>query len=72
MRDIDAIEVTKTITHLFLEANYYLTGDVLSALKKAKDTEESAVGKAVLAKIIKNADIVNFSCAARQVIRDGW
>ena len=57
MRDIDAIEVTKTITRLFLEANYYLTEDVLSALKKAKDTEESAVGKEVLAKIIKNADI---------------
>ena len=57
MRDIDAIEVTKTITRLFLEANYYLTGDVLSALKKAEGTEESAVGKEVLAKIIKNADI---------------
>ena len=57
MRDIDAIEVTKTITRLFLEANYYLTDDVLSALKKAKDTEKSAVGKEVLTKIIKNADI---------------
>ena len=57
MRDIAAIEVTKTITRLFLEANYYLTDDVLSALKKAKDTEKSAVGKEVLTKIIKNADI---------------
>jgi fumarate hydratase subunit alpha len=57
VRDIDAIEVTKTITRLFLEANYYLTEDVLSALKKAKDTEDSPVGKEVLAKIIKNADI---------------
>jgi fumarate hydratase subunit alpha len=57
LRDIDAIEVTKTITSLFLEANYYLTDDVLSALKKAKDTEKSAVGKEVLTKIIKNADI---------------
>jgi fumarate hydratase subunit alpha len=57
VRDIDAIEVTKTITRLFLEANYYLTDDVLSALKKAKDTEKSAVGKEVLTKIIKNADI---------------
>jgi fumarate hydratase subunit alpha len=57
LSDIDAIEVTKTITRLFLEANYYLTGDVLSALKKAKDNEESPVGKEVLEKIIKNADI---------------
>jgi fumarate hydratase subunit alpha len=57
VRDINTIEVTKTIKRLFLEANYCLTEDVLSALKKAKDTEESAVGTEVLAKIIKNADI---------------
>ena len=57
MRDIDAKEVTKTVTRLFLEANYYLTDDVLEALKKAKDTEESPLGKEVLAQIIKNADI---------------
>ena len=57
MRDIDAKEVTKTVTRLFLEANYYLTDDVLTALKKAQDTEESPVGKEVLAQIIKNADI---------------
>ena len=57
MRDIDAKEVTKTVTRLFLEANYYLTGDVLEALKKAKDSEESPLGKEVLTQIIKNAGI---------------
>ena len=57
MRDIDAKEVTKTVTRLFLEANYYLPEDVLQALKQAKDTEESLAGKEVLAQIIKNADI---------------
>jgi fumarate hydratase subunit alpha len=57
MRDVDAKEITKTVTHLFLEANFYLTDDVLESLKKAKDTEESPVGKEVLEQLIKNADI---------------
>ncbi|MDD5287934.1 MAG: fumarate hydratase [Dehalococcoidales bacterium] len=57
MKDIDAKEVTKTVARLFLEANYYLTDDVLAALKKARDAEESPVAKEVLEQIIKNADI---------------
>ena len=57
MKDIDAKDITKVVTQLFLNANYYLTDDVLEALNKAKDTEESTVGKEVLTQIIKNADI---------------
>lgn len=57
MRDIDAKEVTKTVARLFSEANFFLTDDVLAAIKKARDTEESTVAKEVLEKIIKNADI---------------
>jgi fumarate hydratase subunit alpha len=57
LRDIDAGEVTKTVTRLFLESNYYLTDDVLDALKTAEKTEESEDGKEVLRQIIKNADI---------------
>jgi fumarate hydratase subunit alpha len=57
VRDIDAKEVTKTVERLFLEANFYLTDDVMAAIKTAKDTEESPVAKEVLEQIIKNADI---------------
>jgi len=57
VRDIDAKEVTNTVTRLFLEANYYLPDDVLEALKKAGDTEESPAGKEVLAQLVKNVDI---------------
>ena len=57
MRDIDAKEVTKTVARLFLEANFYLTDDVLASLKKARDAEESPVAKDILEQIIKNADI---------------
>lgn len=63
MREIDAKEITKTVARLFMEANFYLTDDVLAALKKAKDNEESPVAKEVLDKIIENADI-----AAREQI----
>jgi fumarate hydratase subunit alpha len=57
LRDIDAKEVTKTVARLFLEANYYLADDVLDALKKAQNVEESPAGKEVLTQIIRNADI---------------
>jgi fumarate hydratase subunit alpha len=57
LRDIDAKEVTKTVSSLFLEANFNLTDDVLDALKTAQKTEESAAGKEVLRQIINNADL---------------
>jgi fumarate hydratase subunit alpha len=57
MREIKANEISSTVARLFCEANFYLTEDVLGALKKAAQTEESPVGKEVLAQIIRNADI---------------
>ena len=57
MRNIDTKEVTKTVTRLLIEANYYLPDDVLEALQIAQDTEESVAGKKVLSQLIKNADI---------------
>jgi fumarate hydratase subunit alpha len=63
MREIQASEITKTVAGLFCEANFYLTADVLEAIKKAAQTEESPVAKEVLEQILKNADI-----AAREQI----
>ncbi|MDP2916683.1 MAG: fumarate hydratase [Dehalococcoidia bacterium] len=57
MREIDAREITRTVARLFCEANFYLTDDVLEALKKARETEESPVAKEVLEQILQNADI---------------
>jgi fumarate hydratase subunit alpha len=59
MREIMAQELTGKVTELLVEANYKLTGDVLEAIKKAKQAEESPVAKEVLELIIKNADIAN-------------
>ena len=57
MKDIDAKEVIETVSRLFSEANLFLTDDVLDAIKKARDTEESPVARDVLDRIIENADI---------------
>ncbi len=57
MRDIDCKQITETISKLFQEACLYLPEDVLTALKQARDKEESPVAKDVLAQIIKNTEI---------------
>ncbi len=57
MRDIKAQEITKTVSRLFPEANFFLASDVLAALKQAREAEESPVGRAVLDRILENAEI---------------
>ena len=57
MRDIEAQEITKTISRLFQEANFFLPDDVLACLKQVRETEESPVGQEVLDRILDNADI---------------
>ena len=57
MRTIDAKEVTRTVSHLFQEACYYLPQDVLDCLKQTREAEESPVGRKVLDRILENADI---------------
>ena len=57
MRDIETKEVTRTVSHLFQEACYYLPQDVLDCLRQAREAEESPVGRKVLDRILENADI---------------
>ena len=57
MREIDAKEITRTVSRLFQEACHYLPEDMLNALKQARQTEESPIGREVLDRILKNADI---------------
>ena len=57
MREIDAKEITRTVSRLFQEACHYLPEDVLNALKQARQAEESPIGREVLDSILKNADI---------------
>lgn len=57
MREIDAPEITRAIARLFQETNFSLTEDVIAALKHARETEESPVGRDVLDRILENAAI---------------
>jgi len=57
MREIKAEEVTKTVARLCQEANFYLGQDVVEALKKAREEEESPVGRETLERILENAEI---------------
>lgn len=57
MRNIDVQQVGETIVKLCMDACYYLPEDVYAALKQGYETEESPVGRDVLAQIIDNADI---------------
>jgi fumarate hydratase subunit alpha len=57
VREIDVHEVTGAVAQLFSEANFYLPDDVLEALRKARDEEESPVARDVLDNILKNSEI---------------
>jgi len=57
MRNIDAKEITQTVSRLFQEACYELPDDVLAALRQAREAEESSVGREVLDRILENAGL---------------
>jgi fumarate hydratase subunit alpha len=57
MRDINAKEVSQTVSRLFQEANFFLPEDVIASLKRARESEESPVAREVIDGILENADI---------------
>ncbi|WP_419568880.1 fumarate hydratase [Ruminococcus sp.] len=54
MRQIKAETVTETVKQLFLDCNYFIGKDIMTALEKARENEKSKVGKSVLTQIIEN------------------
>lgn len=57
MREIQANQITETVARLAIEANHYLGDDVVAALQRARDTEESPAGRDVLDQLLKNVEI---------------
>ena len=57
IRKIDAAVITDTVKKLYMEMNYFIGYDILSALKQAESTESSPIGKNVLAQLIENNKI---------------
>ncbi|MDF2892972.1 MAG: fumarate hydratase, alpha subunit [Clostridia bacterium] len=57
MRDINSNQIQQAVKELFIEANYYLSSDVLKRLKKFEQIEVSEIGKEMLCKVIENAEL---------------
>lgn len=57
MRDINVSEITSSIKKLCIDANYFLSEDVKSKIKKAKEEETWEMAKGILEKILENVDI---------------
>lgn len=57
MRSINVDEITQNIKEMCIEANHFLTDDMLSCLNTATDKEESPLGKQILGQLKKNLQI---------------
>lgn len=57
MREIDAAEIRQTVKDLFLKASITLGEDVLAALRRAEQNEESEVGKEIISRLLENAEL---------------
>ena len=53
-RIIKSEDITAAVKKLFMDCNYDIGGDILAALKNAREQESSPVGRSVLDQIIEN------------------
>ena len=57
MREIKASQITELVENLCIEACCVLTDDIKTSFKSSLQTEQSPLGKEVLATLIQNAEI---------------
>jgi fumarate hydratase subunit alpha len=57
MREVSTRKITKTVRQLCMEANTVLGDDVLAALRKGLEKEDSPVGKEIFNQLLENARI---------------
>lgn len=57
MREIEVQKITDTLAEMCIEANCKLNGDIMSALKTGRESEENPLAEDILGNIIKNAEI---------------
>jgi fumarate hydratase subunit alpha len=57
VRDIHVDRITETVAELCQTATHFLPDDVIGGLERAKETEQSELGKQVLIEILENVDI---------------
>ncbi|MFC1918769.1 fumarate hydratase [Chloroflexota bacterium] len=59
MRELDCQRITEAVSRLFQEACVYLPEDVLAAIERAVENEESSVAQDVMGRIIENTRIAS-------------
>jgi len=64
MREIETRRVTEAVRDLCIEANTRLPEEHLSALRRALDEEESAIGREVIEMLLENAEVAREECIA--------
>ena len=57
VRSIPVKEITEHIEEMCIEANYFLSEDMRQAIKRAKKSEQSPLGKQILGQLEENLDI---------------
>jgi fumarate hydratase subunit alpha len=64
VREIRAGTVTEAVRELCIEANTRLPQDHLAALRRAREEEESPLGREVLEMLLENAEVARERCVA--------
>jgi fumarate hydratase subunit alpha len=54
MREVNVKEIVDVVSNMCMDGNYNLPDDVLGAIEKARETEDSPTGKAILDEIVEN------------------
>ncbi|MCX7919775.1 MAG: fumarate hydratase [bacterium] len=57
MREISSTEIINAVAELCIKSNYLLPQDILTALQRGREQEESLLGKEVFEQLIENARI---------------
>ena len=57
VRDVDAGQITRAVRELCIEINYKVSDEMVEAVKRARDDEESPLGRQVLDLVIKNQEL---------------
>jgi fumarate hydratase subunit alpha len=57
VRQVDAAEITRAVRDLCVEINYTIPEDMVAAVKRARELEESPVGRQILDLLIRNQEL---------------
>lgn len=57
VREVDAAEITRAVRELCIEINYKIPEDMAAAIRRAREKEESPIGRQILDLLIRNQEL---------------